>query len=65
MSNFTCYYFLKWANPGLFLLFWSFQIQFYRKIVELSFIRTQVVRVEGHDADQSTTTTTYYDLVLP
>ena len=40
--------------------FRSFQIQFYRKIVDFSEIRTHMVGVEGKHDDQLTTTTTAY-----
>ena len=40
-----------------FCLF-SFQQQFYRKLVDSSGIRTQIVRVEGKRADHLTITTT-------
>ena len=47
------------AQPRpLFVYFRSFQIQFYRKIVDSSRIRTQIVGVEGEHADHLTTTTT-------
>ena len=44
----------------LFVYFRSFQKQFYRKIVDLSGIRTRIVRVEGEHADHLTTTTAQF-----
>ena len=41
----------------LLVYFRSFQQQFYRKIVDLSGIRTRIVGVEGEHADHLTTTT--------
>ena len=41
----------------LFVYFRSFQQQFYRNIIDLSGIRTRIVRVEGEHADHLTTTT--------
>ena len=41
----------------LFVYFRAFQQQFYRKIVDLSGIRTWIVGVEGEHADHLTTTT--------
>ena len=49
----------KTGQPGLFLFFRSFQIQFYRKIVDFSGIRTQIVGIEGEHADHLTTTTAH------
>ena len=49
---------LSWANVGDFCLYFVlFNSNFNRKIVDLSGIRTQIVRVEGEHADQQTTTT--------
>ena len=45
----------------LFVYFHSFQQQFYRKIVDLSGIRTRFVGVEGEHADHLTTTTAPID----
>ena len=42
----------------LFVYFHCFQIQFSRKIVDFSGIRTQIVGVKGEQADHLTTTTT-------
>ena len=43
----------------LFVYFRAFQQQFYRKIVDLSGIRTRIVGVEGEHADHLTTTTAH------
>ena len=54
-------YFIFFENGPtrpLYVQFRSFQIQFYRKFVDFSRIRTQIVRIEGKHANHSTTTTT-------
>ena len=54
----TLLFFLKMGQPQpLFVYFRSFQMQFYRKIVCFSRIRTQIVGVEGEPIDHLTTTT--------
>ena len=63
-SDSLCSLFL-WANPGLFFVYFcSFQKQFYRKIVDLSRIRTRIVGVEGKHADHLTTTTALCSLFV-
>ena len=53
------YFFLKnGPTPASFLfIFVLFNNNFYRKIVDLSGIRTRIVGVEGEHADHLTTTT--------
>ena len=41
----------------LFVYFYAFPIQFYRKIVDFSEIRSQIVGVDAEHADHLTTTT--------
>ena len=57
-------FFKKRANPGLFLFILVFSITIYRKIVDLSGIRTRIVGVEGEHADHLTTTTAHLYLLL-
>ena len=46
----------------LFVYFRTFQIQFYRKIVDFSGIRTQVIRIEGEHTDHLTITTAHKNI---
>ena len=56
--------FFQWANPGLFFVYFrSFQYQFYRKIVDLSWILTRIIGVEGKHAEHLTTTTAHVQTV--
>ena len=48
----------------IFVYFRSFQIQFYRNNLDLSGIRTQIVRVEGEHTDHLTTTTAHLPQML-
>ena len=52
------YFFVKWANPGLFLfIFVLFKHNIKEKTLGFSRIRTRIVGVEGEHADHLTTTT--------
>ena len=52
------FFFLKWANPGLFLfIFVLFKHNIIEKTLGFSGIRTRIVGVEGEHADHLTTTT--------
>ena len=52
--------FLKWAIPGLFFVYvHSFQTKYSRKTAGFSWIRTQIVGIEGEHADHLTTTTAH------
>ena len=51
MPIFGKFEFLNGLTKDSFCLFSYFQPQFYRKIVDLGVIRTQIVRVEGELSD--------------
>ena len=53
-----CFYKKKWANPGLFFVYFRFfKHNNTEKTVGFSGIRTRIVGVEGEHADHLTTTT--------
>ena len=51
-----CFFSEMGQSRPIFVYFRSFQIQFYRNNLDLSGIRTQIVRVEGEHTDHLTTT---------
>ena len=59
----ACKSHFNYANSGLFLLIFSFEILFYGIVVDFSRIRTGIVRVEGENSDLLTTTTSHLSLV--
>ena len=55
--HFLCSLFYKWANSSIFIVYFCLFITVqYRKLIACR-IRTQIIRVEGEDANHHTTTT--------